>query len=823
MRSMTGFRRAGLLAILAAILLPVSGIGTASADLTVGETISLKVPDRSQFAEDPEVHQFTCRAVTEHAYWLVQDTSTVAMRIDSTAEPVILWPDVINQGEIDSLTEQFEGGDVDVYGTLTSAMGAPQQTVNGDEKLYIMLADVPDIYQKQEGPYRAGITSYVWPEDFDGDSETGNNVDAMWIGVGWYLDSPTIPAEAKAYARTIAVPEALAQYIRYTYNLDEELWLVRGIGLLGQYITYGFTSYSTVAGNIAGIAKALDKFMSFGQLDIALWNSGKVLANNYYRGNAGGAFMFLMWAQQNSSGDIIPAVTSGACTGMMNVGMAVDPSADSATVIEDVMIPLYSDFIVANAVHDLAADYEGGMYHYDFLDQHDYDFAMVYESASMDGDVDEYPDDSTYVTPVMASPAWSARYFIYLKPDGSSELPQETAFFNGRYNQNNGSGPNIDSQWYLQKVVIDNGAVTSVSDVTLDDMYNGTIALEGDSVCVISTNNYPGGATEIASIYSLNEQDKDLLVAFMQNPGNPQFIQAYTSLYRTANWSPTGFDWVGPGINATLDDSTSMVPMELFSGTIWGGIINLWSAGQYTVSTIAWDSLGVSYSKTRQIDCDYSEADGMVLEINEARLDVQAGSGAPGQMAVLMDTDMLGLSVGSSLPLGAAADAMTGVTAGPVSVSDIAGDLSFAASDNSGAVYKWNGEAWERLESSYYQSGRMHAMIDGGGIYVYGDAPGVSSPEIPSEMILRGSFPNPFVAQAAINFSLPTAGRATLRVFDLSGRLITTLADEEMAAADHTVVWNGRDASGNEVGAGVYFCRLEAAGQTATQKMLRIE
>lgn len=506
---------------------------------------------------------------------------------------------------------------------------------------------------------------------------------------------------------------------------------------------------------------------------------------------------------------------------MTNIGMAVDPSADSSSVLQEVMIPLYDDYIIANAISDYAADFEGGKYHYNFLDDTDYEFAMVDVAASLDGEISSYPAPTT-VTSSMASPAWSCRYFAFFQPD-SAGIPSGTVHFNGQYNVNNGSGPNYDSQWALQKIVMENGSVVSVSDVELNSLYNGTFDLEGDELFIVSTNNYPGGATEIASIFSQENEPKGILLTLMQNPGNTQYIQVYSSLYNTNDGAPYGFDWVGPSVTATMGDSTAMTDMDKFNGTLWGGVMNLWAAGDYNITGTGWDSLGVAHTVNRELSCIWSESEGKVLQITEARLDVQDGSTAPGQMIVLMDTDMLGLSVSGSIPINRAAEQMTGVLAGPVSISDVSGNLSFPAADNSGAVYKWNGEAWERLESSYFQSGRMHAQVSGGGIYVYGDAPGVTSPQVPSELVLRRSTPNPFVAQAAISFSLPEAGRATVKVFDLSGRLVRTLADGEMAAADHTLVWDGRDASGNEVGAGVYFCRLEASGQTATQKMLRIE
>jgi len=817
MRSMTGIRRAGLLAILAAVLLPASGIGTAAADLTVGQEVMLKVPDLAQFPAEVQTRQFTVRAETEHAYWLVQDTTYY-----DTEDPIVLWPEYFDQTELDSLTEQFEGGGVDVYGTITSALAPPLQTVNDDEKLWIVFADIPDEYQGASGPFRTGAKRYVWPDDYDGDAETANNHDCMYINIGVYRDLPQY--ELKSYMHTMAIPCALTEFIRLSYNLDEPPWMTRGMGVLGEYLVYGFTNFGN---NGAGIAKDLTKFQGQkGWLDLTLFNSGGAGSGVYFDANEGAAFLMLQYAQQNTSSDIFPTlITNTEYMGLWNLGMAVDPSADSATVIDDVIIPLYNDYIIANAIHEYAEDIEEGKYHYDFLEGTGFSFAIIDYQGTLDGDNAMYPCTTT-VTPVMKSAAWSARYFSFLPDADTGVLPEGTAYFNGQYNQNNGSGPNYNGKWYAWRIVRENNQIVAVDQIQLDDMYNGSFQIDGDSTFVVTTNNNPGGQAELRSIFSQDDAAKEILVALMQNPANPQYIQAYTSLFYVEdgeNVTPYGFDWAGPGLTATKGDSTLMAPMEPFSGTLWSGVINLWEAGDYDISCTGWDSLGVAHTETAELECGYSEQEGMVLDITEARLDVENGSAAPGQMVVLMETGMLGLSVSSSIPISGAAEAMTGVIAGPVSVSDVAGNLSFPANDSNGAVYRWNGEGWDRIESSYYQSGRMHAMIDGGGIYVYGEAPGVVSPEVPAEMGINGSYPNPFVAQAAISFSLPQAGRASVKVFDLSGRLVTTLADGEMAAADHTVVWDGCDASGKEVGAGVYFCRLQANGQTATQKMLRIE
>ena len=88
---------------------------------------------------------------------------------------------------------------------------------------------------------------------------------------------------------------------------------------------------------------------------------------------------------------------------------------------------------------------------------------------------------------------------------------------------------------------------------------------------------------------------------------------------------------------------------------------------------------------------------------------------------------------------------------------------------------------------------------------------------------LSQNFPNPFRGQTAIQFDVPTASHVTLQVFDLSGRLVTTILDADMEAGSREVTWRGQDDSGQAVGAGVYFYRLTGKDFVKTKKMLLIQ
>ena len=60
----------------------------------------------------------------------------------------------------------------------------------------------------------------------------------------------------------------------------------------------------------------------------------------------------------------------------------------------------------------------------------------------------------------------------------------------------------------------------------------------------------------------------------------------------------------------------------------------------------------------------------------------------------------------------------------------------------------------------------------------------------------------------------------TLRVYDVAGRLVTTLAQQNYPAGAHTITWNGIDRRGVSVASGVYFYRITAGADTATKKMV---
>lgn len=82
--------------------------------------------------------------------------------------------------------------------------------------------------------------------------------------------------------------------------------------------------------------------------------------------------------------------------------------------------------------------------------------------------------------------------------------------------------------------------------------------------------------------------------------------------------------------------------------------------------------------------------------------------------------------------------------------------------------------------------------------------------------------PNPAKTKgnSCISFSTPKTEKVTLKVYDLSGALVTTLVDKVVTPGTHTATWNGCNSRGNNVTPGVYFYRLESGDFRATRKLV---
>lgn len=92
-------------------------------------------------------------------------------------------------------------------------------------------------------------------------------------------------------------------------------------------------------------------------------------------------------------------------------------------------------------------------------------------------------------------------------------------------------------------------------------------------------------------------------------------------------------------------------------------------------------------------------------------------------------------------------------------------------------------------------------------------------PAAGSRLWLQSTGPNPSRGEARLRYALPRAGQASLRVYDVAGRLVRTLADGQLPSGEGRAAWDGRGDDGRALGGGLYFGRLETADGVVTTKL----
>lgn len=92
------------------------------------------------------------------------------------------------------------------------------------------------------------------------------------------------------------------------------------------------------------------------------------------------------------------------------------------------------------------------------------------------------------------------------------------------------------------------------------------------------------------------------------------------------------------------------------------------------------------------------------------------------------------------------------------------------------------------------------------------------SNELPSSIELKQNYPNPFNPVTTIGYSLDKLGKVSIKVYDITGRLVSVLVDENKSAGQFNVTWDATAYS-----SGVYFYKLEALGVTVSKSLTLIK
>jgi flagellar hook assembly protein FlgD len=94
---------------------------------------------------------------------------------------------------------------------------------------------------------------------------------------------------------------------------------------------------------------------------------------------------------------------------------------------------------------------------------------------------------------------------------------------------------------------------------------------------------------------------------------------------------------------------------------------------------------------------------------------------------------------------------------------------------------------------------------------------------VPDQIKLLPNYPNPFRGQTTLRFALPEQQEVRLVIYDVLGRTVRTLVNQQKQSGVHSVNWNGRNDAGQPVASGLYLGRLEVGETTQVTKLLLVK
>lgn len=94
--------------------------------------------------------------------------------------------------------------------------------------------------------------------------------------------------------------------------------------------------------------------------------------------------------------------------------------------------------------------------------------------------------------------------------------------------------------------------------------------------------------------------------------------------------------------------------------------------------------------------------------------------------------------------------------------------------------------------------------------------------QIPQIFTLEQNYPNPFNPQTTITFGLPQdyQGQVSLRIYDMTGKLVRELINENRGPGSYRVVWDGLSQSGSRLASGLYLYQLRAGSFSTARKLI---
>jgi hypothetical protein len=98
--------------------------------------------------------------------------------------------------------------------------------------------------------------------------------------------------------------------------------------------------------------------------------------------------------------------------------------------------------------------------------------------------------------------------------------------------------------------------------------------------------------------------------------------------------------------------------------------------------------------------------------------------------------------------------------------------------------------------------------------------PSTSLQEVFSGLLNGSNYPNPFSGKTTIEYTLSEAGRVTIDVYDLSGKVVKRLVNDDILPGSYSITWDATNENGTLVNDGFYFFKVSQGNQSVTEKMV---
>ncbi|NLT49337.1 MAG: T9SS type A sorting domain-containing protein [Ignavibacteria bacterium] len=139
------------------------------------------------------------------------------------------------------------------------------------------------------------------------------------------------------------------------------------------------------------------------------------------------------------------------------------------------------------------------------------------------------------------------------------------------------------------------------------------------------------------------------------------------------------------------------------------------------------------------------------------------------------------------------------------------GFIAGAGNSNSPKVYSFTDNTPAASTTLSYRL----KQIDLNGSFTYSKEITVDAAALPSEYSLEQNYPNPFNPTTTISYQLPMNSMVTLKVYNVLGKIVAELVNENQGAGNYEVTF---DAS--QLSSGIYFYQIQAGEYIAAQKMI---